>query len=236
MPKAPRPSRLRTSHATAMPPPGFPAALARLAARRLLVRRAHAPRAHSSTTPVLATLRPTVLQRGGLTLQPSPVGWLCNVARQAAHLPGSLPPSIAVRHSTRLVAACASDGGSWPSDGADDIAELAGLFERAAAHERVNGYSNVAGRQFRDFGAFMVHALARLRVFGVCDSVAWVEASEDAAQYATLRVQERSAVVVRNCYAGSLRRTHELSSQRCCLCTGALRPVAGYRSRHACAA
>ena len=163
---------------------------------------------------MLAALRPTASQRGSFMLQNSR-GWLCD---SAAHLPGSLPACNAVRNGRRLFAARAPDGGSRASDGADDIAELAALFERAAAHERVNGYSNVAGRQFSNFGAFLVHALERFGTAGSGTgfSAAWAEASKDATRYATLRVPERSALVVRTCCAGEHRfRIATLRSRRC---------------------
>ena len=119
-------------------------------------------------------------------------------ARLAAYSLNNLPSPSVVRHTSRLFAAHASDGGQ--ARGAADVAELTGLFERAAAHERLNGYSNVAGRQFPNFGAFLVHMLERAGAAGCAKetrAAAWAQASQDAARYATLRVPERSALVVR---------------------------------------
>jgi len=185
----PRPrSRVVNARLTA----GLPAALARLAARRLLARQVRAPRAHASTTPAVA-LRPSFGSRG------LPRALHGDCARRAACALASFPSRDAARHTTRLFAARAPDG-RRAEVAAADVSELTGLFERAAAHERVNGYSNVAGRQFPNFGAFLLHALERVGAAGCATgahAAAWAQASEEATRYSTLRVPERSILVVR---------------------------------------
>ena len=220
----------RSSHAASHP--GLPTALAlaRLAARRFLTQQARTQRrAHACLAPAAAALRPSVGHAGG---RGAPRTRPNGVARWACPL-GSLPPGSVARHAARRFAARAADGGQ-AGDGAD-VGELVGLFERAAAHERVNGYSNVAGRQFPNFGAFLLHALERLGAAGGAtraDASAWAQARTEAQRYAALRVPERSVLVVRCCQgrargdATLTRRPH----------AGSVRAALRRRARHACAA
>ena len=190
--------------------PGLPAALARLAARRFLAR---APRAHVGVVPPVAALRsPVVPWRSG-TAQPPRVVQRYGARREAYRLDGP-PSSSAVRHTTRLFAARA------PATSSSDVAELAKLFELSAKHECKNGYSNAAGRQFPNFGAFLLHALERVGAAGCATgnlAAAWAQASEDAKRYPTLRVPERSALVVRH--------PHHTTAHSCaCFSEGACNP------------
>jgi hypothetical protein len=114
---------------------------------------------------------------------------------------------------------------------AADVSELTGLFERAAAHERVNGYSNVAGRQFPNFGAFLLHALERVGAAGCATGVhatSWSQACKEATRYATLRVPERSVLVVRCTLSGSSSACVDAAPR-----AGAVRAAVWGRARHA---